>query len=370
MIIELWDSKTKIKKCKDKKLIKKIDEEINQRKKMVELDQKRSVSKKQELEEINQHLNKEQDNGESEDKKTERVIKKLKINPNSEVESIDDLIYDSTKTEKNKNTISQEQVYSSNDEEESDQHCLTGDESDSESDIVIGDRFGEDGESYDEEMSENDLENSEEQDENSDEESHDEDGMNSDGKQKKNSKKKLENGEKNGLEEHSESYLTKQLTKVFGEKAARKRDDDEASVEEEVDEFFINKKVKKYKPTEADLKRYLEYEDKQRRAERGGDSADEQQIDEEQQFNAKSTKKGMKNVTALKRQREKQEKEKQMKKERVKFVQSNAFNTQFSSQNNSKKELHPSWAAKKRQHAPIKIDLNKPATNKKIVFDS
>lgn len=66
------------------------------------------------------------------------------------------------------------------------------------------------------------------------------------------------------VEKASEDYMKSQLVKAFGEKLANKTlSKDVSSDEEWDDDFFINKKVKKFKPTVVDLERYKDLEEKE-----------------------------------------------------------------------------------------------------------
>lgn len=94
------------------------------------------------------------------------------------------------------------------------------------------------------------------------------------------------------VEKASEDYLKKQLVKAFGEKIAnRTANKDVSSDEEWDDDFFINKKVKKFKPTVVDLERYKDLEAKEKGTQDQEGEANEQEGEPEETKPVKSKKK-------------------------------------------------------------------------------
>lgn len=92
------------------------------------------------------------------------------------------------------------------------------------------------------------------------------------------------------VEKAGEDYLKKQLVKAFGEKIANRTPKDVQSDEEWEDDFFINKKVKKFKPTVVDLERYKDLEEKEKGAQAKEDESNERDEEAEETKQAKSFK--------------------------------------------------------------------------------
>ena len=100
------------------------------------------------------------------------------------------------------------------------------------------------------------------------------------------------------IEKASEDYLKSQLIKAFGEKLANKNSNKDISSDEEWDDdFFINKKVKKFKSTIVDIERYKDLEEK----EKGYLKRVEEEDDAEEAGEEAKPKKFKKNKTVFKR---------------------------------------------------------------------
>ena len=94
------------------------------------------------------------------------------------------------------------------------------------------------------------------------------------------------------VEKASEDYLKKQLVKAFGEKIANRSSNKDVSSDEEWDDdFFINKKVKKFKPTVVDLERYKDLEAKEKGTQNKEGEANEQDEGEEEETKTAGPKK-------------------------------------------------------------------------------
>lgn len=306
--IDLLDVKKIMKSYKNKQLVKELDEQMKQRRNMLNIyriknkidyqDNKIRAESEQEIDKVMKRIKlsnlKDDDKTDNIDSLVDLVTENkasnlanktndnlnLKVKPSKDSNNIMDII--KTKLDDKE----------SSDEKSSDENSETIDqqiesEGDSEDEEIENNGSNETEEEFEnEEEAESQKDDQEDNESETDELDVDievDENYNSSSDSKPTEKpKEIKSSESPvDIRKASEDYLKRQFVKAFGEKIANRPSNKDVSSDEEWDDdFFINKKVKKFKPTQVDLERYKDLELK----EKGGqeDNEDDEENDDDE----------------------------------------------------------------------------------------